>query len=129
MMDIFKIVGVGILGVITAGFVKSAKSEFSVFVVMVTGLVILIMIAKGMAEVLEKFSLIVEKTGIPTALYKAMLKIVGVGYLTEFSAGICEDYGAGSVGKKLQLSGKIAIFLLAVPVVEAFVNVVDKLAL
>lgn len=128
MMDIFKIVGIGILGVITAGFVKSAKSEFSVFVVMATGLVILIMIAKGMAEVLEKFSHIVEKTGIPTALYKAMLKIVGVGYLTEFSAGICEDYGAGSVGKKLQLSGKIAIFLLAVPVVEAFVNVVDKLA-
>ena len=37
-MDIFKIVGVGILGVITAGFIKSAKSEFSVFVVLATGL-------------------------------------------------------------------------------------------
>ena len=50
-MDIFKIVGVGILGVITAGFIKSAKSEFSVFVVLATGLVILIMIAKGMSEI------------------------------------------------------------------------------
>ena len=90
-MDIFKIVGVGILGVITAGFIKSAKSEFSVFVVLATGLVILIMIAKGMSEVLVKFSEIVAKTGIPSALYGAILKIVGVGYLTEFSAGICED--------------------------------------
>lgn len=126
-MDIFKIVGVGILGVITAGFIKSAKSEFSVFVVTATGLIILIMIAKGMSEVLSKFSEIVDKTGIPSALYGAMLKIVGVGYLTEFSSGICDDYGAASIGKKLQLSGKIAIFLLAIPVVEAFVNVVDKL--
>ena len=83
-MDIFKIVGVGILGVITAGFIKSAKSEFSVFVVLATGLVILIMIAKGMSEVLVKFSEIVAKTGIPSALYRAILKIVGVGYLTEF---------------------------------------------
>lgn len=113
-MDIFKIVGVGILGVITAGFIKSAKSEFSVFVVLATGLVILIMIAKGMSEVLTKFSEIVAKTGIPSAL---------------FSAGICEDYGAGSVGKKLQLSGKIAIFILAFPVIEAFINVVEKLAI
>lgn len=128
-MDIFKIVGVGILGVITAGFIKSAKSEFSVFVVLTTGLVILIMIAKGMSEVLLKFSEIVAKTGIPSALYGAILKIVGVGYLTEFSAGICEDYGAGSVGKKLQLSGKIAIFILAFPVIEAFINVVEKLAI
>ena len=55
-MDIFKIVGVGILGVITAGFIKSAKSEFSVFVVLATGLVILIMIAKGMSEVLDRKS-------------------------------------------------------------------------
>ncbi len=128
-MDIFKIVGVGILGVITAGFIKSAKSEFSVFVVLATGLVILIMIAKGMSEVLVKFSEIVAKTGIPSALYGAILKIVGVGYLTEFSAGICEDYGAGSVGKKLQLSGKIAIFILAFPVIESFINVVEKLAI
>ena len=68
-------------------------------------------------------------TRIPSALYRAILKIVGVGYLTEFSAGICEDYGAGSVGKKLQLSGKIAIFILAFPVIEAFINVVEKLAI
>ena len=117
------------LKVITAGCIKSAKSEFSVFVVLATGLVILIMIAKGMSEVLVKFSEIVAKTGIPSALYGAILKIVGVGYLTEFSAGICEDYGAGSVGKKLQLSGKIAIFILAFPVIEAFINVVEKLAI
>ena len=74
-MDIFKIVGVGILGVITAGFIKSAKSEFSVFVVLATGLVILIMIAKGMSEVLVKFSEIVAKTGIPSALYRAIFHV------------------------------------------------------
>lgn len=98
-MDIFKIVGVGILGVITAGFIKSAKSEFSVFVVLATGLVILIMIAKGMSEVLVKFSEIVAKTGIPSALYGAILKIVGVGYLTEFSAGFAKITGRGASGR------------------------------
>ena len=67
-MDIFKIVGVGILGVITAGFLKSAKSEFSVFVVMATGLAILLMIARGLSGVLSSFTEIVEKTGVPGAL-------------------------------------------------------------
>ena len=128
-MDIFKIVGVGILGVITAGFLKSAKSEFSVFVVMATGLAILLMIAKGLSGVLSSFTEIVEKTGVPGALYTCILKIVGVAYLTEFSAGICEDYGESSVGKKLQLSGKTLIFLLALPIIEAFIDVIGKLTI
>lgn len=127
-MEIFKIVGVGIIGAITAGFLKTAKSEFSVFAVMATGMIILIMLINGLSDVVGAFYGIVQKSGIPEGLFTGILKIVGVGYLTEYSAGICDDYGTPSIGKKLLLAGKIVIFLMALPILTGLLEVVGKLA-
>lgn len=127
-MEIFRIVGVGIIGAIIAGFLKTAKSEFSVFAVMATGIIILIMLINGMSEVVGAFYNIVQKSGIPDGLFSGILKIVGVGYLTEYSAGICDDYGTPSIGKKLQLAGKIVIFLMALPILTGLLDVVGRLA-
>lgn len=128
-MEIFKIVGVGIMGAIIAGFLKSAKSEFSIFVVLSTGVIILIMLINGMSDVVGAFYNIVTKSGIPDELFQGILKIIGVGYLTEYSAGICEDYGTPSIGKKLQLSGKIIIFLMALPILTSLVELIGSIAI
>lgn len=127
-MEIFKIVGVGVIGAVIAGFLKTAKSEFSVFAVLATGMIILIMLINSMADVVEAFYDIVNKSGIPDKLFEGILKIIGVGYLTEYSAGICEDYGTSGIAKKLQLAGKIVIFLMALPILTNLIDVVGKLA-
>ena len=51
-----------------------------------------------------------------------LLKIVGVGYLTEFGAGILMDFGSNSIADKVTLAGKITIVLLSMPVVESLLQ-------
>lgn len=116
------------MGAIIAGFLKTAKSEFSIFVVLSTGVIILIMLINGMSDVVGAFYGIVTKSGIPDELFQGILKIIGVGYLTEYSAGICEDYGTPSIAKKLQLSGKIIIFLMALPILTSLVELIGSIA-
>ena len=55
-------------------------------------------------------------------ILKVLLKIVGVGYLTEFGAGILQDFGSNAVADKVVLGGKIIIILLAVPVLECLLQ-------
>ena len=59
-------------------------------------------------------------------LLKVLLKIVGVGYLTEFGAGILTDFGSASIADKVSLAGKITILLLSLPVVESLLNLVGS---
>ena len=70
---------------------------------------------------------IADKSGIGTGLFSGMLKIIGIGYLTEFSANLCDDYGYLSIGKKIQLGGKITIFLMAIPIIGSLVEIIGNL--
>lgn len=126
-MEIFKIIGIGIIGSIIVGLLKTTKPEFSIFVVLATGIIILIMLINSFNQVISAFNGIVDKSGISDELFQGILKIIGIGYLTEYSASICEDYGTPSIAKKLQLAGKIVIFLMALPILSSLIEVVSKL--
>ena len=122
MSEIFKIIGVAFVAAIAAILLRSTKPELS-FAVTVTGvIVILLFIVDSMAETFEIFMRIAEITGVENGLIKLLLKIVGVGYLTEFGAGILQDFGSNALADKVVLGGKIIIVLLSLPVIQSLLN-------
>ncbi|MBQ7323242.1 MAG: hypothetical protein IJW96_01600 [Clostridia bacterium] len=124
MSEILKIIGVGFITAITAVLLKECKPELS-FAVTVTGIIIILMFLMEMLQnTMGIFAMITEMTGIENGLLKVLLKIVGVGYLTEFGAGILNDFGSHSVADKVTLGGKITIVLLAMPVMESLLTLI-----
>lgn len=118
MVEIFKIIGVAFVTAIAALLLRGTKPELS-FAVTVTGIiVILLFIADSLENTLTVFQTIANATGMENGLIKTLLKIVGVGYLTEFGAGILTDFGSGAIADKVILGGKIAIVALSLPVIE-----------
>ncbi len=126
-MEIIKVVGVGIIGVIIAGLLKKDKPEFHLFIIMATGLIILFIVLSSLTEVITAFSMLIDKSGVNESLFTGVLKIIGIGYLTEYSAAICTDYGSQSVANKLQLAGKITIFLMSLPIINSLVDLIAGL--
>ena len=111
-VEILKIIGVAFVTAFSAVLLKSTKPELS-FAVTVTGvIVILLYIIDALQGALSIFQSIAQTTGIDNGLVKILLKIVGVGYLTEFGAGILNDFGSNAIADKVVLSGKITIILL-----------------
>ena len=122
MSEIVKIIGVAFIVAIAAILLRGTKPELS-FAVTVTGvIVILLFIMDGLKSTLSVFSEIARLTGMENGLLKILLKIVGVGYLTEFGAGILQDFGSNAVADKVVLGGKIIIVLLSVPVLEGLLQ-------
>ena len=117
-MEIMRIIGVGFVTAITAILLKPNKPELS-FAVTVTGvIVILLFLVDSMQSTLTVFSSIAEMTGVENGLLKILLKIVGVGYLTEFGAGILNDFGSNAVADKVVLGGKLTVLVLSLPILE-----------
>ena len=124
-MEILKIIGVAFVTSITAILLKGTKPELS-FAVTVTGvIVILSFIIEMLQSSLSVFATITEMTGVENGLLKCLLKIVGVGYLTEFGAGILNDFGSNAMADKVVLGGKIMIMLLALPVIESLLTLMQ----
>ena len=123
-MEIMKIVGIAFVTAISAILLRSTKPELS-FAVTVTGIiVILLFIVDALKGTLLAFSAITEMTGIENGLLKILLKIVGVGYITEFGVGILNDFGSNAVADKVALAGKLTIVILSLPVLESLLALI-----
>ena len=127
-MILAKLIGIALIGVVAVSLLKTTKSEFAVFAVIATGVVMLVTMMSALREVLLSFDELVEKSGVDDAVFTAVLKIIGVGYLTEYSASIAEDAGCASIARKLQFGGKVVIFLMSISIVTALVAVVGGVA-
>ncbi len=124
MIEVVKIIGVAFVTAIATILLKSTKPELS-FAVTVTGvIVILLFIIDGMQDSIAILKLITDMTGVENGLVKVLVKIVGVGYLTEFGAGILNDFGSNAVADKVVLGGKITIVVLSLPVFEGLLHMI-----
>jgi stage III sporulation protein AD len=126
-MDIFKIVAVGVVSTAIITMLKQIKPELSLLLSVAASIIILIMIINELSEVIMSFNIIAEKTGLNGGLFSAIIKIIGVGYITEFASGICGDAGSKSVGDKILLGGKIIIMILALPIVTSLIDIIVKI--
>lgn len=126
-MELAKIIGVGLVTAIAALILKSSKPEFAFAVTIAGGVIILIFALDMLGASLRIFTDIAEKTGIDQSLVKIILKIVAIGYLVEFSAGIVEDFGSKSIADKLVLAGKIIIFTVSIPIIQSLITLIGNI--
>lgn len=126
-MEIFQLVGIAFITAVAALILKNTKPELA-FAVTVTGSIILLLFAFEMfRSSITIFQTIADTTGIDSSLIKILLKMVGIGYLVEFSAGILNDFGQNSVADKLIFCGKIVVLILAIPILESVLSLISKL--
>lgn len=126
-MEMIKILGVAFVTAITAILLRSTKPELA-FAVTVTGIiVILLFLAERLQIAVAAFSEIAKMAGVENGLLKLLLKIVGVGYLTEFGAGILNDFGSNTIADKVVLGGKITIVVLSLPIIENVLLLTQRL--
>lgn len=127
-MDIiFKIIAVGLITCLATIIIKPIRSDFSIIIAIAGGLIILFMIINYLTDVFDAFKNIINISGLNSNLYKLLLKIIGVGYLIEFTAGICIDTGNQSLGDKVLLGGKIIIMVMALPIVTSILEIIMEL--
>jgi len=123
-MEILKIILIGVITCVATIVLKNIKPELSILVSLAGGVVILVMVINSLTEIITNFSGIVNKTNVNTQLFSSVLKIVGVGYITEFGANICQDTGNSSIADKVLLAGKVIILCFALPIVNSMLNVI-----
>ena len=123
-MEIVKIILIGIVTCVASVLLKQFKPELAVLVSIAGGIVILIMIVNFLSSIVSNFTQIATKTSINMQLFSSVIKIVGIGYITEFGANICHDTGNSSIADKILLGGKVIILCFALPIINAMLTTI-----
>ncbi len=119
-----KIIGVAFITAISAILLKTTKPELSMALTITGVIVILLFLTDELKTTLSALQGIAQNSGMSNGLIKILLKIVGVGYIAEFSAGILNDFGSQAIADKVVLGSKIVIVMLALPVFQSLLTLI-----
>lgn len=124
MVEILKIIGLALITTISVIILKQQKPEIAVIVGVAGSVLIFFYLVDMISDVFGLFETVVSKTNIDSELFVVLIKIIGIGYITEFSANICSDSGNSAIASKIILAGKLTIFLLSVPIIISLIELI-----
>ena len=127
METLLKICAIGIAALIIISIVKTYKPEFTVEVTLCAGMILLYFIIDSLKYGFGFIANIYEDLSYGTEYFPIILKVLGIAYITEFAAAICQDAGEKSIASKVELAGKIAIFFAAIPVFTSLLDLLNSL--
>lgn len=119
---------IGILGIIAAVLAmqfQSTQKEYIVLIGLAVAILIFFCMMTELEVIVEAIRTIEEAISIDVEYIEVILKMLGITYISELSASICRDVGYGSIGKQIELFGKITILALSMPVLLALLQTIE----
>jgi stage III sporulation protein AD len=126
-MEIIQIVGLGLIVTILTLIIKEQKPMFAFLLAAFTGIVIFLFLIGKISSVINVLEDLAVKSNVNIVFLKTILKIIGVAYIAEFGAQIVRDAGQDSIASKIELSGKVLIMVMAIPIITVIIETVVKL--
>ncbi|NEW06219.1 stage III sporulation protein AD [Paenibacillus sp. SYP-B3998] len=126
-MEIIQIVGLGLIVTILSLIIKEQKPMFAFLLATFAGILIFLFLIGKISSVIQVLENLAQKSNVNMVFLKTILKIIGVAYIAEFGAQIVRDAGQESIASKIELSGKVLIMVMAIPIVTVIIETVVKL--
>ncbi|MBO5228567.1 MAG: stage III sporulation protein AD [Lachnospiraceae bacterium] len=118
-----------IVAVLVAVWLKGVKPEYGFYVTLVAGIIIIFYGIQKLSDVIETINVIQSYIPIDTVYMSTLIKMMGITYLTEFSASICKDAGYQAVSGQIEVFGKLTILAVSMPVITALLETVRSMLL
>ena len=116
-----KIIIISLITLILSVILKSKSQEFSLLINIAGGLLILFFVLDYFNEIIAFYLDVGEYIGIDNKIIKASIKIIGVGFLTEFMSNLASDFGNMSIASKVIFGGKVVVCGITLPIVKELI--------
>ena len=123
----FQIAAVGLICAVLSLAVRSWRPEFSIYISAASGLVLFAMVYSQLEGIISGVSGLFQKSGSAGVYFPVLLTVIGIAYLTDFSAQVCRDAGENGIASKVEMAGKIFIFYAALPVFTSLIRMLQML--
>ncbi len=127
MSEIIRIGLLGIVGVLLAVQFRAQKPEYGLYIGFAIGILIFSYAAEQVEAVMQQFELIQQYMGGAKSYLSLLMKVIGITYICEFSAGICKDAGFGSVAAQLEILGKLSVIFAGLPILFTVIEQIQGL--
>ena len=121
-MLLAKIIFIAVITIILSITITKFNPEFKVYITAIFGILVVYMLFKELQTYIREIADIFVRYDIKTEYFSTILKIVGIAYICDFISLLCKDLNYESVGKKVEIAGKLIILIYSIDVIKIFLD-------
>ena len=125
-MDVIQAAALVVAGVLLAVQFKSGKAEYGIYLGAALSILIFFQILGKLNVILEVIKTIGEFLPLNKIFAGTLLKMLGITYVAEFSASICQDAGYQTIARQIEILGKLTILVMSMPILLALLQTIRE---
>lgn len=124
-MNIVQIAVIGVMGALLAIQFRSVKPEYGIYISIALSILVFFHILERVELIVSVIRKLSASMHIPGGYLTALLKMIGVAYVAEFSASICKDAGHQTIARQIEIFSRITILALSTPVLQEVLQTLE----
>ncbi|MEE1243132.1 stage III sporulation protein AD [Frisingicoccus sp.] len=121
-----KIACIGLMAVFLALKLKSVQPEYALLVGIAACIVLFGFSVSRLETIFSGLETIRQYLSVNSAYIGIILKVVGIAYISEFSANLCKDAGYSGIGSQIEMFGKLSILVMSLPILTTLLTTIQK---
>ncbi len=126
-MSLFQTILFAVVAAMLVMAIREMAPQVSFYLSLFVAAILFLAVMQRLTGLLVPIERLAEAANVNVVFFATVLKIVGIAYVAEFGAQIARDAGVASIAGKIELLGKLAIIVLAVPIITAVVDMMTHL--
>lgn len=128
-MSVIQLSMLSVAGVLLAVVLRRERPEYGIMLSIVVCLCIFFSVIGKLSVLIDAVNRLRELAAVEDDYLKRILKMVGITYVAEFAVNLCKDAGYATIASGITMFSKLSILLLALPVMEAFLDLLAGVSL
>lgn len=117
-----KIVGLCTVALAAIIVLKNVRSEYAFFLKLAVLLLIGVPVVGLAAEAISQLQALSAQAGIDSDVLKLLVKALGICLTAQLAANLCQDSGESALASAVELLGRGAILLMALPLAAQLIS-------
>ena len=126
-LEIVKIVGIGLIGLIIIIILRQYKPEFALYISLIIGVLVFFLVVDKLSGVINILSNLASNASINKEFIVILLKITGIALLTEFAVSVCKDSGEAAIASKIDFGAKVIMVSISIPIISTLLETILKI--
>lgn len=122
-----KIAAVSLIALILIILLKRTNREFAFLITVAATVILFTIIIEDFSQVINKLYSISSAVENLNSYVSLMVKILGITLITQFIIDLCRDSGENALASQTEITSKILILIMVMPMFEAVMNIVSGL--
>lgn len=126
-MNVVSVLIIGVIGAFFAVILKQYKPEYALAVTVITTIIITFSAIGWAVPIISEIKGMLDNAKVSYKSLSVLIKSVGICYITQLTSDVCKDTGQVSIASKIELVGRIALCISAIPLYREILSLVKTI--